>query len=243
MSSININLDNIKLACGSHSRREHGVCLMEAVAWFAGEEHSDHPKCVDTVLAAYGRALNDLLSRKERQILKPLIPKLVGTAGSHALMQRRAYLIIDRYVRSSVPAFLRELPNKPRLDLAAKFEALSPIVNASSNAAAHDVVRDVLTNIIKDLPAHTNARAYAYTDAYFYAYPCVYACICACASPDAVYVSADATNYVHAAANDAANAAADAVAWKKLRENTLARAVATFEKAIELTEDSTLTQD
>src|SRR5690606_12434912 len=76
-------LDEIILDSGAHPDREQGVCLMEAVAWVAGEPHSDHPRCVDVALAAYGRTLNDLLRDDERQLLVPLIPMLIGTRGSH----------------------------------------------------------------------------------------------------------------------------------------------------------------
>ena len=38
-------LDNVRLASGSHHSWRQGACLMEAVAYVAGEEHSDHPQC------------------------------------------------------------------------------------------------------------------------------------------------------------------------------------------------------
>ena len=40
-----LGLDGIELKSGSHHARDHGVCVMEAVAWVAGEPHSDHPLC------------------------------------------------------------------------------------------------------------------------------------------------------------------------------------------------------
>src|SRR4051812_4805048 len=72
-------LDALELENGSHAAREKGVCLMEAVAWFANEPHSDRPKCACPVLTSFGISLNDRFSAEERQLLKPLIPKLVGT--------------------------------------------------------------------------------------------------------------------------------------------------------------------
>src|SRR5690606_17045771 len=98
------NIDSIVLKRGVHSNREQGVCLLEAVAWFAGEEHSDHPWCVDVALAAYGRSLNDRLRDDERQLLRPLIPLLIGTRGSHELARRRAYYLVDSYFRVQLPA-------------------------------------------------------------------------------------------------------------------------------------------
>jgi len=72
-------MSGIVLARGKHGSREQGVCLLEAVAYVAGEPHSDHPACVSPVLAAFGRALNDALDSVERQRLVPLVPRLVGT--------------------------------------------------------------------------------------------------------------------------------------------------------------------
>ena len=68
-----IDLDNLTLLHGTHESAADGVCLMEAVAWLAGEPHSDHPACSDVALAAYGRSLNDRLEDDERQLLKPLV--------------------------------------------------------------------------------------------------------------------------------------------------------------------------
>ncbi len=41
-----VPLDDITLRSGAHSSREDGMCLMEAVSFYAGEKHSDHPTCV-----------------------------------------------------------------------------------------------------------------------------------------------------------------------------------------------------
>ena len=48
-----IDLDGIVLDKGAHDTREDGVCVMEAVAWYAGEDHSDAPACV-SALAGVG---------------------------------------------------------------------------------------------------------------------------------------------------------------------------------------------
>src|SRR5258708_11619244 len=78
---MTINLETLTLAHGSHENRDAGLCLMEAVAWFAGRPHSDKPPCVSPVLGAYGRSLNDVLPDIPRQELKQFIPQLPGTAG------------------------------------------------------------------------------------------------------------------------------------------------------------------
>jgi hypothetical protein len=66
---------------GKHYTPDEGMCLMEAVAFIAGEKFTDHPKCVSLTLAAFGRTLNDSLMTEQRQRLIPLIPKLIGTVG------------------------------------------------------------------------------------------------------------------------------------------------------------------
>ena len=46
-------LDTLHLDKGSHRSFEEGMCLLEAVAWVAGETHSDRPKCASPVIAAF----------------------------------------------------------------------------------------------------------------------------------------------------------------------------------------------
>ena len=74
------DINNVALEEGSHRRRINGVCLLEAVAWYAGENHTDLPECVSPVLRRYGMELNDRITYEQRQLLKQFIPGLVGTA-------------------------------------------------------------------------------------------------------------------------------------------------------------------
>jgi hypothetical protein len=71
----------IALERGKHSFPEEGMCLMEAVAFIAGEDFTDRPECVSPILASFGRTLNDVLPDKQRQQLAPLVPLLVGTVN------------------------------------------------------------------------------------------------------------------------------------------------------------------
>ena len=97
--------DTITLACGAHEDRSNGLCLLEAVAWFAGESHSDHPACVSPVVAAYGRHLNDVLPDESRRLLIPFIPAMSHTAGD-GLDKARGYLALDWLIRVYTPAWL-----------------------------------------------------------------------------------------------------------------------------------------
>lgn len=100
-----MQLDTLHLAKGGHDTPDDGLCLLEAVAMFAGEDHTDQPRCVSPVLRTYGIRLNDVLPDDRRQQLKPLIPRLVGTAGD-GLDETRSYLALDWLVRTWTPTWL-----------------------------------------------------------------------------------------------------------------------------------------
>ncbi|MFL5862888.1 MAG: hypothetical protein ACJ780_19285, partial [Solirubrobacteraceae bacterium] len=127
-------LDALVLAAGSHDRRTlDAVCIMEAVAWVAGEPHSDHPGCVSPIISAFLRSWNDAMGDADRQILKPLIPRLAGTVGTARQELDRSYMALDWHCRVSAPAWLR------LAGLTASAEAISataPIVDAASAHAA-----------------------------------------------------------------------------------------------------------
>lgn len=62
-----LDLDTLTLAEGSHPDPDAGMCVMEAVAYFAHEPHSDHPACVSPVIGAFLRRWNDDLDDDGRQ--------------------------------------------------------------------------------------------------------------------------------------------------------------------------------
>ncbi|MEG9524872.1 MAG: glycosyltransferase family 61 protein [Hyphomicrobiales bacterium] len=121
------------LAAGQHADAGAGLCALEAVAYVAGEPHSDQPACASPSLAAFIRTWSDRLPQDERDaLILPLVPRLVGTRGSDALERRRSALVLDWLVRTHVPAWFRlaklnveadELADRPSLtdvaDLAA----------------------------------------------------------------------------------------------------------------------------
>jgi hypothetical protein len=126
----------IVLTKGDHGSRDEGVCLMEAVAWIAGEEHSDHPPCVSPVLGAFGRAWNDGLPNDETRtaLLKPFIPQLLGTKADADTEIRRAFMAMDWIVRVYTPAWL---DMKPELrEHAATLRALPEITTTQHIVAA-----------------------------------------------------------------------------------------------------------
>lgn len=79
MKQINFNDYAIKLSRGSHYSPESGMCVMECVAYIAGEAHTDVPECADHNLGHLAIMLNDSARDEQRQRLLPLVLRLAGS--------------------------------------------------------------------------------------------------------------------------------------------------------------------
>ena len=134
-------VESLILGRGSHSSMEAGACVMEAVSFVAGEPWSDHPKCASKVIGAFMRTWNDDLDDAGRQKLKPYIVKLVGTAASEAIENKRAWLITDWLVRHHTPAWL-DLAGCT--EQAAALRSLPEIDSAASAKSAQPKIKDAL---------------------------------------------------------------------------------------------------
>ena len=131
---------------GAHDSREDGLCVMEAVAYVAGEPHSDRPKCASPVLSAFCRSWNDgLPSDAERnKWLAEFVWRLPGTVASAEIELRRSEMCIDWLVREYLPAFLdlteclqshaEDLRGLPELRCD-NFDLAVPVVVAAGDAA------------------------------------------------------------------------------------------------------------
>ncbi len=137
MTTRTLDLDLLRLGKGGHRNPDDGLCLLEAVAFMAGEPHSDSPACVSPVLADFGRDLNDRLDDDRRQQLKPLISLMPGTAGD-GLDEARGYLALDWLIRTYTPAWLDLAGLSAE---AAELRALRRIVDLAAAQAAGPVVR------------------------------------------------------------------------------------------------------
>jgi hypothetical protein len=153
-------LDTITLRSGAHDNFDAGACAMEAAAWIAGEPHSDHPKCVDPVIAAFMRTWNDGIVDDETRtrLLLPLVPLTIGTADGPELQDRRAFAAADWAVRVFTPVWLRLIPalvghadtlaGLDKLDTIDAFKEARGPVNAARESAdaawdtAGDAARD-----------------------------------------------------------------------------------------------------
>ena len=101
-------LQGLSLKSGAHSPNST-FCVMEAVAYVAGEPWSDKPECACPIISSFLRSWNDALptDADRDRLLKPLIPKLVNTRGDKALEEKRALMAADWLVRVNTPAWLR----------------------------------------------------------------------------------------------------------------------------------------
>ena len=155
VNNLVIDLELIELKHGSHASSQDGVCLMEAVALFAGEEHTDRPACVCPVLTNFGISLNDRMNTVNRQKLKRLIPRLVGTRNE-SLENRRAEFLADRALRLFLPIALRhagDAMEKANLEehaislrqCVAQMESLPAGYSATAAAAATAAAREAAT--------------------------------------------------------------------------------------------------
>lgn len=91
------DLSKFELKRGNHERPEDGLCVLEAVAWFEGEPHSDHPICVCPVLAHFCRSFNDRLGGR-RQELVPYVPRLANTVAAQEVVKSRLQVLAAEFV-------------------------------------------------------------------------------------------------------------------------------------------------
>jgi hypothetical protein len=130
----------LDLTHGKHDTRESGVCVMEAVAWLAGREHTDAPSCVSKPIAAGLIAWNDGLpnDQERNRLLKPLALPVIGTAAPDAVEHQRSLMALDWSIRTWLPTWLDLLPSLATH--AAAVRALAA-VNDDNASAAGVVVR------------------------------------------------------------------------------------------------------
>jgi hypothetical protein len=95
-----------RLAYGTHTTSDDGMCAMEWVSYLAGEPHSDNPACVSPVLRAFCTTLNDSLEDGPRQRMRPYLTRTIGTADD-GLDEVRAWAAMDWLARVYAPCWLR----------------------------------------------------------------------------------------------------------------------------------------
>ena len=106
-------LDTLTLLSGSHDADSGQMCVMEAVAYVAGESWSDNPRCACPVIAAFLRSWNDCLptDADRDRLLKPLVLRLIDTRSTAAVEERRSYMALDWLIRVYTPKWLDLVPS------------------------------------------------------------------------------------------------------------------------------------
>jgi hypothetical protein len=135
-------LDNFSLLSGAHDGSdETEMCVMEAVAYIAGEPWSDHPNCACPVISAFLRSWNDCLPTDEdrNRLLKPLVLQLIDTKSTAAIEEKRSYLALDWMVRVFVPKWLDLLPTLH--SHSAALRSLEDIADIAGALAAGEQIR------------------------------------------------------------------------------------------------------
>jgi hypothetical protein len=158
--------DAITLETGAHPDRGDALCIMEAVAWMAGEaRHTDSPECVCPVIAAFARRFNDargMTPELRQELLAPLASRMTGTRASLAVMRKRAFLCADFAVRVAAPI---ALDSRGLGEWATKLRALPEIVDTRSARAAATVTREARRTAATYAATYAAAAAYAAADA------------------------------------------------------------------------------
>jgi hypothetical protein len=141
-----MDLSTVRFGVGSHDvttpTGDRDLCIMEAVAYMAGEPWSDAPSCASPVISAFLRTWNDALSDEDRDRLLPAavwVPRLVGSRGDDATEERRAYLALDWLIHVYTPAWLDLVPSLA--GHAAALRALPEVVDVLTARVVADVVR------------------------------------------------------------------------------------------------------
>ncbi len=129
-----------KIDVGAHLSPEVGACIMEAVSYVAGEPWSDHPACACPVISSLLRSWNDGITDEatRTRLLRPLVPRIVGSKSTPAVELRRSYLAIDWLARVQTPAWLEAAG---LTDEGALLRELDELHDAASCRAATDGVR------------------------------------------------------------------------------------------------------
>jgi hypothetical protein len=165
------SLDEVTLEADPHRRRGLRLTLLELVAWQAHEAHSDDPRTVSPVLAAFARWFSASLDPDLQQELKPRARRLIGTrsrslAGGVGRRlppddEARVWMAADWLARVQAPAWLRLAGHAKA---AARIEKIRPtrdhrhLDRAATLLSA--AIEEVADRVEPDLPPAADALAW-----------------------------------------------------------------------------------
>ena len=137
------DLESITLESTAHPRRGTRLTLLELVSWLNHEAHSDLPVSVSPVLATFARWLSAGFDDADRQALKAIAPRLIGTGPASADEDRaRQWLVTQWLVRVQAPAWLRAAG---MLEAAQRLEALDRLTIDLELVRAVDILGTAIT--------------------------------------------------------------------------------------------------
>ena len=148
-------LDTLHLNAGAGDDLDT-ACVMQAVAYIAGEPWSDHPECACPVITAFMISWNDGSTDEQRQELKRYIPLLVGSRSTPEVEARRGRLASDWLIRTFTPAWLRLAGLS---DHAKRIEALGDTTGLSA-----DEIADRVVPIVSAADSAADSAAYSAAD-------------------------------------------------------------------------------
>ena len=191
-----------KFGAGAHPSRDKGMCVMEAVAYVAGEPHSDHPACACPIISAFLRSWNDGLSTdKDRQrLLGGFVFRLVATKASAEIELKRSMMAFRWLVNVLTPSLLEMTPS-----LVDHAKTLRKIKISKKLSAAYSAALSAAESV-----ALSAARSAAYSAAESAARSAAYS------AADSAALSA-AYSAAESAARSAAYSAADSAALSAAR--------------------------
>jgi hypothetical protein len=222
-----LDLDTLHLESGRHAASLNQFCVLEAVAYIAGEPWSDHPQCASPVISVFLRSWNDGSGDEQRQELKRYIPRLVNSRGTDAQESERSWMALDWLVRVQTPTWLRLAGLTVQADFLTSLEpvdvdncpSILPALEAvgSDAAAAWVAVGDFAWDVVGD--AVGDAARNAAWDAAWAAVRDAAGAAAWDAAEDAAWAAAGDAAWAAAwaAAGDAAWAAAWDAAWAAAR--------------------------
>ncbi len=158
------NVEQMRLSRGVHRNLESGASVMELSSYLAGELWSNYPECVSSIISAFLCKYNDLMDDAARQLLLPYASRVIGSAGSREVEQRRVFVARDWLVRVWASSWLRtfglaehadRLASLPKITEIAQVEVILGVLHPA--CAALD---EVIHGEWKNHSAHLGAADY-----------------------------------------------------------------------------------
>lgn len=131
---------------GDRPARTAGFSVLEAVAYWAGQRHTETPATLSPVLAAFARRWeHGLRSAGERAMPKQFIPALPNTVDP-AVDEARALLAVDWLARHAVPVWLDHAGVAGWPD---RLRAMAPIRSAADCDDVYDQITAAQAELIE----------------------------------------------------------------------------------------------